>query len=60
MKCSNCGFEGLKREFKYVYAPTTASTISTRKCPQCKGWVEVDEIAEAEREKKMQEKHSGG
>jgi len=51
VKCSKCNYEGLKREFRYLFSGAAAATNSFRSCPKCGEWNECDELAEEMLEK---------
>jgi len=51
MKCENCGYEGLKSTFRYLYNTTLDSQTAYRECPKCYKWLLNDELKEEQKEK---------
>lgn len=45
MKCSECGHEAPKGEYRYLYNARIDSSISIRQCPNCEEVVAVDELS---------------
>ena len=48
MKCTKCGHEGSRAEFKYMGPMESGFRKSIRRCPQCNQLTECDEMAEDE------------
>jgi hypothetical protein len=51
MKCSSCGYEGSKGEFRYLYNTRLDEPWTFRECPKCYAQVVCeDELAEEKKE----------
>lgn len=44
MKCTECGYEGDVKGFRYHYNPRIDASITLRQCPECQTVVKVDEL----------------
>jgi len=44
MKCTECGYESPKAEFRYLYNARIDDSITLRQCPGCQAWIAVDEL----------------
>lgn len=44
MKCTECGLEKPKSEFRYLYNAKIDGSVALRQCPQCAAWLAVDEL----------------
>ena len=44
MKCTGCGLEAPKNEFRYLYNARIDAPISMRQCPNCEEVLAVDEM----------------
>lgn len=44
MKCTECGNEAAKSEFRYLYNARIDASISMRQCPNCEEVLAVDEL----------------
>jgi hypothetical protein len=44
MKCASCNYEAPTAQFRYLYNARIDASVSLRQCPQCKGWLAVDEL----------------
>lgn len=58
VKCENCGYEGVKSEFRYLYNTTLDAETAYRECPQCYAWVVVNELQEEKAEKQLQKENA--
>lgn len=45
MKCTECGYESAKANFRYLYNARIDDSITLRQCPNCQSWIAVDELA---------------
>ncbi len=45
MKCTECGLEAPKNEFRYLYNARIDAPISMRQCPNCEEVLAVDELS---------------
>jgi len=45
MKCTECGHEAPKAEYRYLYNARIDSSISMRQCPNCEEVLAVDELS---------------
>ena len=45
MKCTECGHDAPKSEYRYLYNARIDSSISMRQCPNCEEVVAVDELS---------------
>lgn len=46
MKCPECGFEGPKPAFRYLYSLGLDTPFSLRQCPKCGTWLAVNDLKE--------------
>ena len=44
MKCTECGNEAPKGEFRYLYNARIDASISMRQCPKCEEVLAIDEL----------------
>ena len=44
MKCTECGNEAPKDEFRYLYNARIDASISMRQCPKCEEVLAIDEL----------------
>ncbi|MCP4753500.1 MAG: hypothetical protein GY866_21630 [Proteobacteria bacterium] len=44
MKCTECGFEAPKKEFRYLYNARIDAPVSMRQCPNCEEVLAVEEL----------------
>ena len=44
MKCSECGYEADKAQFRYLYNARIDASIAMRQCPNCEEVLAVDEL----------------
>lgn len=45
MKCTECGYESPKANFRYLYNARIDDSITLRQCPSCQAFIAVDELA---------------
>jgi len=48
-ECGKCGYNGSRREFKYVCQAEEIGAATLRRCPQCGEMVYCDEMVEDEK-----------
>ena len=45
MKCTECGNEAPRNDFRYLYNARIDASISMRQCPKCEEVLAVDELS---------------
>ncbi len=51
MKCTECGYEAGKAQFRYLYNARIDASIAMRQCPSCEEVLAVDELVENVKQK---------
>ena len=51
MKCTECGYEAEKGQFRYLYNARIDASIAMRQCPNCEEVLAVDELVATVKQK---------